>query len=426
MPPAKAPMLGMLYQFESTQWLPPEQLRRMQLGQAAQLCAHARRQSRFWRERLASAARWRDIPILGRADIQRAGEELHCANYPKSHGPIRKISTSGSTGQSVVVHTNALTDFFYNVISLREHMWHKYDFSGSFMVSRMFDKPVPEGMTLPNWGDPHRQFFKTGPCALINIVSDIEYQARRILEFNPHYLLTYPSNLKGLLEYFKANSARPANLRAIKTIGELLWPEIRQLCAEVLGARIHDTYSSQEVGYIAIQCPDTGNYHIQAENVLVEILDDDNRPCQPGQSGRVIITALHNFSTPIIRYELGDMAMVAPPCSCGRGLPAIEMIMGRQCNLLTSPDGKLKYFPILNGKLFCTMADVRQYQVIQTSLTELQVRLVVGEPVTQQQELRLTNHINSSLGHSYKINFVYVGKMDTKAGKFEVVKSNLP
>ena len=77
-------------------------------------------------------------------------------------------------------------------------------------------------------------------------------------------------------------------------------------------------YSSQEVGYIALQCPENESYHIQAENVLVEILDDDGLPCEPGEVGRVVVTALHNLATPLLRYDIGDYAEVGSPCSCGR------------------------------------------------------------------------------------------------------------
>ena len=96
-------------------------------------------------------------------------------------------------------------------------------------------------------------------------------------------------------------------------------------------------YSSQEVGYIALECPTGESYHVQAENVLVEVLDDQDRPCSPGDVGRVVVTALHNFATPLLRYDIGDYAEVGAPCPCGRGLPALRRIMGRQRNMALLP-----------------------------------------------------------------------------------------
>lgn len=423
--PQQAPLMAMLFQLHTTQWMSPDNLRRQQLRQANVLLNHAARQSRFWAGRLGGITRWEDVPLLSRADIQRAGEGLFCRSYPKSHGQTYTLSTSGSTGQPVVVRGTDVTRFFFSALAIREHLWHKTDFKGSYAVSRMFNTPVKEGHVSSSWGPPVNELYKTGPCAMINITDDIEKQAKRIVQFNPSYLLTYPSTLKGLLEYFNQHNVRPSALRGIRTIGELLQPETRRICSSVLGLKVIDAYSSQEVGYIALQCPDTDNYHVQGENLLVEVIDENGRPCQPGQTGRVVITALHNFATPIIRYVIGDYAVVAERCSCGRGLPALKRIMGRQRNLLTSPDGSKKYFPKVGFKRFGEAGDIKQYQVIQQTLGELDVRLVVGAPLLADQEKTLRGIILEALGYEYKLNFIYIDKMETKAGKFEEVKSNL-
>ena len=88
-------------------------------------------------------------------------------------------------------------------------------------------------------------------------------------------------------------------------------------------------YTCQEAGYLALQCPDYPHFHVQSENVLLEVVDDVGQPCGPGEVGRVLITSLNNFATPLIRYELGDYAEVGAPCPCGRGLPVLKRIMGR-------------------------------------------------------------------------------------------------
>jgi phenylacetate-CoA ligase len=100
-----------------------------------------------------------------------------------------------------------------------------------------------------------------------------------------------------------------------------------------------DMYTCQEAGYLALQCPDHPHYHVQSENVLLEVVDDQGLPCAPGEVGRVLVTSLNNFATPLIRYEIGDYAEVGAACSCGRGLPVLKRIMGRYRNLLTLPDG---------------------------------------------------------------------------------------
>ena len=109
-----------------------------------------------------------------------------------------------------------------------------------------------------------------------------------------------------------------------------------------------DTYSSQEVGVIAIECPQGDGYHAMSEGLVVEVLRDDGEPCAAGETGHVVVTDLTNFATPLIRYDLADLAEAAGPCACGRGLPRIRRILGRERNLLRLPDGR-RFWPLVGA-----------------------------------------------------------------------------
>ena len=89
---------------------------------------------------------------------------------------------------------------------------------------------------------------------------------------------------------------------------------------------------------------------MQNENIVLEIVDNQHRPCKQGEVGRVVITALHNFATPLLRYDLGDFAEFGAPCRCGRGLAVIRRILGRIRNRIRLPDGSSR-FPYLACKL---------------------------------------------------------------------------
>ena len=97
---------------------------------------------------------------------------------------------------------------------------------------------------------------------------------------------------------------------------EVLEPGIRDAALSHWGVEVADAYSTVELGTIAHQCPANENLHVQSESILPEVLGDDGTPCLPGEVGRVVITALHNFATPLIRYELGDYAEVGEACPC--------------------------------------------------------------------------------------------------------------
>jgi len=426
-------MLAMLRYLDESQWWDAGRLVEQQLRQADTLIAHALSSSPFSADRLRGAAgrapltmeRWRELPLLSRADIQEAGDTLHCRHLPPEHGETFSTTTSGSTGQPVTTRGTGLTQFFWNVLTLREHHWHKRSVEGTHAIIRVFDFPAEQGVARPDWGAPFNQVCTTGQSALLSLLVDVSKQAEWLRRVNPLYLLTYPSNLKALLEIFEHAGEVLPNLRQVRTIGETLTSDVVEACRGVLDVPVVDLYSSQEVGYIAMQCPDGECYHSQSENLLVEVLDESGNPCGPGQVGQVVVTALHNFASPLIRYAIGDFAEVGEPCSCGRGLPAFRRILGRRRNLLTLPTGE-RFWPIFGTRTFREISPaIRQYQVIQTGLDRLEVRLVTDEALSADIERQLRELVVRTVGHPFGVNLVYPAEIRMVAGKHEEFKSEI-
>ncbi len=177
----------------------------------------------------------------------------------------------------------------------------------------------------------------------------VDDQLAWLVRERPDYLLTHPTILDRLLRHSAETGVKPAGLKQVLTLSEILPPGLRDLCHELWGASIRDTYSSREVGYLALQCPEAQHYHLQSETVLVEILDAQGRRCAPGEVGRVVATPLHNVAMPLLRYDLGDYAEVGAEvgaeggtdagdaCRCGRGLAVVRRILGRRQNMLRLP-----------------------------------------------------------------------------------------
>jgi phenylacetate-CoA ligase len=153
--------------------------------------------------------------------------------------------------------------------------------------------------------------------------------------------------------------------------------------------------------------------------VLVEVLDERGAPCPPGKIGRVVVTALHNFAMPLIRYELGDLAEVGSACSCGRGLPVLRRILGRVRNTLLAADGK-RYFPTFGTRSMPALGVLRQHQFVQKSFTLVEGRLVTARPLAAEEESALRQHVLSRLPGGFAVRFVYVDAIPRSAsGKFE-------
>jgi phenylacetate-CoA ligase len=230
-------------------------------------------------------------------------------------------------------------------------------------------------------------------------------------EHNPDYLLSLASNIKGLAELSLETGIKLQNLREVRTFGEVVSPELRRLCRDAWGVKIADMYSAEEIGYMALQCPEQEHYHVQSESVLLEVLDENNRACGPGEIGRVVITPLHNFAMPLIRYEILDYAERGEVCSCGRGLPVIRRVMGRQRHLITFPDGR-RHWPSYPPETWAYVAPIRQYQLIQKALDHIHVKLVMDRQLTQQEEKQIVPLLQKGLGYPFRITFECLDRIE--------------
>jgi phenylacetate-CoA ligase len=260
----------------------------------------------------------------------------------------------------------------------------------------------------------------TGPSIVRGIRFDIATHLDWLEQERPEYLMLYPSILRELLELSAKRGTRPSGLREVRTFAEALPADIRPRCREVWNVPVADVYSADEVGYIALQCPEHEHYHVQSEGVLVEVLDEHNRPCEFGQVGRVVVTPLHNFAMPLVRYELGDYAEVGEPCDCGRGLPVLRRIMGRVRNMLVTASGE-RYWPAFGSRQFAEVAPtVRQHQFVQKSLDRIEARLVTTEPLTPELEAKLRKLVISVLPAGFHVDFVRCESISrSPSGKFE-------
>ena len=422
-----AAIFGLLNEIEQAQWLPAEEIVQAQHRQLVALARHAAKHTKHFPERLKEAGLTPEdlatpegltrLPLLRRRDIQRRGQDLFSAEIPQGHQPVGETKTSGSTGEPVLVRRTAVSQLFFQAMNLRDHLWHGRDLGRPFSTIR---PQVEEYAIGKDWGEPISSMIETGPLQAIPMTFDAARQTDLLREFRPYCLIAYPNSLDAIAAHCEQHGIGLPGLAKIRTIGETLSPRIRERVRRVLGAELTDHYSSQEVGSIAVECPESGLYHVMAENVIVEVVDSDGRPCPEGGTGRVLVTDLHNFAMPIFRYEIGDYAEVAGPCPCGRGLPTLRAILGRERNLILMPDGS-RHWPLVGFHAYRDIAPVSQYQFIQHNRERIEVRLVVESPISQAQETKLKEHMQKSLGFPFALAFTYFPDSlpRPKSGKFE-------
>jgi phenylacetate-CoA ligase len=400
-------LLALQFQLEQSQWYAAGRLRQLQLGQLRQLLQHAAGTVPFYRKCFATAGfdpaaltpeSFARLPLLTRHDIRNSGAALISGSPPADHGRTLEFHSGGSTGEPVKTFGNELTHFFWGALQLRDHLWQRRDVSGTFAVIRT---RITEARQ-PDWGPPVSTVYESGPSFLIDIGRDVREQLARVREIDPDYLMTHPTNLRALAAESLAQRAPLPALRQVITFGEALPPALRALVRDAWGVELKDVYSAEEVGYIALQCPEHPHYHVQSENLLVEVLDDDGRPCTPGEIGRVVVTTLHNFTMPLIRYVLGDYAEVGGACACSRGLPVLTRVMGRSRNMVRLPDGS-RHWPTFSPEEWVHIAPARQFQVAQVGREEIELRLVLDRPLAAAQEQQLAATFRRLLRHPFHV-----------------------
>ncbi|MCE9506759.1 MAG: hypothetical protein K8R48_00375 [Alphaproteobacteria bacterium] len=424
---ARATLVALLYQLEETQWLPRDKIAAMQFTQLAVLAGHAARYSPNFRERLQKAGLtaadigtpqgFKRLPPLTRRELQAAGAAFYCTEVPQTHLPLTEVHTSGSTGEPVTVRKTSLSSMLWMAMSFRDHFWHGHDFSERLTAIRA---GIEKQEGHPNWGRPVNLLFDSGPAQLIPTVTDIKEQVRLLRQFRPQHLVVYPNNLAGIIDECQKQGEPLAGIRRVTTLSETLNPEFRQKAEKYLNAKIQDIYSSAEMGSMALQCPVSGLYHVMAENILLEVLDSEGRECAEGQTGKVVVTDLLNFATPLIRYSINDYAEAGGVCPCGRGLPTIRRFLGRERNLVIHPDGT-RFRPAVGLIKFYEVVPVNQFQFIQHDLENVEVRLVTERKITAAEEDQLHAMIEACLGHPFRLSFVYFEQKIPlpPSGKFE-------
>jgi phenylacetate-CoA ligase len=199
----------------------------------------------------------------------------------------------------------------------------------------------------------------------------------------------------------------------VMTVGEYLASEVRQAAQETFGAKIIDVFSSAEGGVIAIQCPDSGLYHIQSEIILAEILRSDGELAAPGETGELVVTPLYSYATPIIRYRTGDFVEAGPPCSCGRCLPTIARILGRREHMFLFPDGT-RALPAINRIAISETLGHDRWVLIQTADRAAELR--VEGSVSSDRQVILLRHVQAALGSTFATSLASVDSLPLTSG----------
>lgn len=364
---------------------PASVLREHQLKRALKLVRHAAAESSWWAERLAPAwrdgqLRWSEIPVLTREDFR--AQSVEPLPVPREHGRTSPATTSGSSGTPVRLHR---TQYFHRFTqTLRLHDLRRQGFDPHARRAIITQDRIEHAGEHAHL--PASPLFGMGETFVRRAPRfSVEAHARWLAELGPASLSIAPTMLRGILEVYASDQTERPPIRRIRTFAETVDPTLRRDAREILGASIHDFYSSEEAGPIAFQCPRSDDFmHVAASNALVEIVDESGRPCRSGQVGRVVATGFNNYAAPVIRYELGDLAAARQGCPCGFEGPVLEQLLGRIRFLIRLPSGERRYVGA-STQPWLEIVPFKERRLVQVSEGVIRVEMVLDRPLTDAE-----------------------------------------
>jgi phenylacetate-CoA ligase len=392
---------------ERSQWWGAERVREFQWTELKKLLTHVFASVPYLRSKYRGAGialedlkDWNDfrrLPPLTRAEVNAHGRDLCSTAYK---GRLLPHATGGSTGVP--------TRFFRTYESYDWRMAAK-DRAYSWAGWRLGEPAIclwgaPIGSVSWRQTLKRRAYEAVQRQLIVNTFSQSDELWHdvylRALQFRPVLVVGYVSSLEAFAAYLCRTKRAIPGVRCAIAAAEPLYEDARRRIEHGLGVPLLNTYGSREFMSIAAECECRHGLHTHAENLVVETRDHNGHT-----PSEILITDLHNYGMPFVRYESGDLGRMADTsCRCGRGLPLLTAIEGRVLDRLRTADGRVvpgEFFP----HLLKDVPELAQYRVEQKSLDRLVISAVLSRPLSERSETLLRREIGKvfGLGTAYEL-----------------------
>jgi phenylacetate-CoA ligase len=424
-------------QLLTLQWRSPEALQERAETKLHPLLYHAYHHVPHYRRLFANAGITPDdvrslkalcaLPITSKHDLRaRFPDGVVADNLPSQRR--RFATTSGSSGIPFEFFTDteardmraAAVDFFRILAGIKATDSH-------IAISSPREHPPRKPLQA------HVRKLLTGStsCYLSALDVTVASFARALDGVSGYYLQGYPSYIARLARQLEASALRlRAFPKVVVTDSETLTPPEAEQIASAFRCPVVVHYECYEFQSVAQSCPvNPQALHVNSEAIILEIVEEDGRLAPVGERGRVVITDLHNYVMPFIRYDIGDTAIAGEPCSCGRGLPTLHGLEGRSSEHIRTPLGKIITPGILGAIIFRQqgfLSYVAEYQAIQPTPDTVMLKVVPNQRFNHDAEVALHAALGRLLGHDMHVSLDLVDQIPREDnGKRLIIKSQL-
>lgn len=390
-----------------------------QQSQLRNLLRHATQRSAFWRERIGpdaiQGATLAKLPTLSRMEVTKQVEAEGPLLSPLDRIRTIKHGTSGSSGTPVQFFLSQMNLEYNAVRAAAQYFIEGRDLRLNSTRLRPVLTSSKNGFTVKTDDNP---LGSLGPLVPGGIFKYIEY-------YNPNmealceelsrdsigYLLAQPTLIETMLQSVDPLLFKRAGTAMFNPRASAVDAELRDTFTS-MGIPVRSTYSSEEVGSIGLECPvNPGTYHVTTSNVLVEVVPDASLRTGDGTAGRVLVTHLHSYATPFIRYDLGDIASLEHRCPCGHDGPVLSNIHGRSKALLKHASGAVSTFYVRAREL-TAITRFDEYRIRQVALDRIVVEIGGRESLSVEETAALVALIRRHAGDDFAVDVRAVAGID--------------
>ncbi len=420
-----------LQELSDSQWLATDTLHEKQWRRVREIVEYTFTHCPYYQERFTAAGLdgtlrdWRDfqsLPLLTKQDIRENGERLLSCEFRRED--LVETKTGGSTGVALRLYFDKRCQEMRNAAAMRSDRWAGWDI-GSKVAAIWGNPPATDSLKkkLRNLLLDRILYLDTMHIDEGSVCRFLEDWRRE----QPLVMFGHSHSLYILSLYLQRLGISDIHPRGIISTSMMLLEPERRLIEEVFQCQVTNRYGCEEVGLIACECEQHRGLHLNIDHLVIEFLREDGTVAKPGEEASIVVTDLINRGMPLIRYRVGDMGIRSDRrCACGRGLPLMERVTGRQADFLKRPNGSLVAGVSLVERTLTAIPGIEQMQLVQNTLNHLYVKVVKDSNFDEASERKLQREFCEVFGPELAVEIQYVSALEqTLAGKYRFAICNV-
>ncbi len=422
---SRSPKLRYWKHLEKTQYYSREKLEEIQWDRLKKLWDFLWQNNNYYRKKFLDAGLDRGslrypsdiskLPILTKEEAKENAEAMISNGFSKE--ALLHFKTGGSTGKPLDIFITEECSELRNAVARRHDRWSGWEPG----------EPIGAVWGNPKLAETPREKLKHLLVQPIIYLDTMAVTDEAVLEFAKAWERKRPTLLFGhahsifllacMAHRLGVDSIRP---KGIISTSMTLIPHERRKIERVFGTKVTDRYGCEEVGLIACECEKHEGLHLNIEHLVIEFLKEDNTYAKLGEPGQIIVTDLMNFAMPFVRYKVEDIGVGSNKmCSCGRGLPLMDEVIGRSADFLIKPDGTKVAGVSLIENTLTRFSGIDQMQIIQTAINRIWINVVANVNFCKEVERELVYYFKKLFGPQVDIRLRLVNEISREpSGKY--------